>query len=216
MCQGTILLPYPCKQCCPPVIPIANQLHSCRPLMLNKVGQSTNRDKVGLCLFGMKFTAIETKTNHSRCDGVWRHPSCHLTHESSAVLQWFQQLTALLQIFDAKQHRTINQQRWSWGLLVWYEIHILVWLGSMKSWIIGMKSWIFGMHYQLGGSPSNETLFPSMEYQWFGKWLTFSIYIEMNIYQSLLKSSILCITKYWQLMECLEIFCINHSVKCCI
>jgi hypothetical protein len=29
----------------------------------------------------------------------------------------------------------------------------------MKSWIIGMKSWIIGIHYQLGGSPSNETLF---------------------------------------------------------
>jgi hypothetical protein len=33
-----------------------NQLHSCRLLMLNRMGQSTDKDKAGLCLFGMKFT----------------------------------------------------------------------------------------------------------------------------------------------------------------
>jgi hypothetical protein len=38
------------------------QLHSCRPSMLNSVGQSTtNEDKAGLCLFGMKFTVIEKR-----------------------------------------------------------------------------------------------------------------------------------------------------------
>jgi hypothetical protein len=35
------------------------QLHSCRPLMPNSMGQSTDDDKAGLCLFGMKFKAIE-------------------------------------------------------------------------------------------------------------------------------------------------------------
>jgi hypothetical protein len=50
-------------------------------------------------------------------------PSCYLNHESSAILQPFQQSTALLQTFDAEQHGTINQQRPSYAPLVWYEIH---------------------------------------------------------------------------------------------
>jgi hypothetical protein len=64
-------------------------------------------------------------------------------------------------------------------------MHILVGLGAMKSRIIGM-------HYQLGGrvvlDPSNETLLPIVQYQQFGERLTFLIYVEMNIYHSLLKS----------------------------
>jgi hypothetical protein len=50
-----------------------NWLHSCRPKMLNSMGQSMDKDKAGLHLFGMKFTAIERKTNHKICDSVWRH-----------------------------------------------------------------------------------------------------------------------------------------------
>jgi hypothetical protein len=50
-------------------------------------------------------------------------PSHHITHESSAILQRFQLLTAHLQTFDAKQGGTINQQRQSWALLVWCEIN---------------------------------------------------------------------------------------------
>jgi hypothetical protein len=49
-------------------------LHSCcKLLMLNSMGQSTDKDKAGLHLFSMKFTAIERKTNCNRCDSVCRH-----------------------------------------------------------------------------------------------------------------------------------------------
>jgi hypothetical protein len=37
------------------------------------MGQSTDEDKAGLHSFGMKFTAIERKTNRKRCDSVCRH-----------------------------------------------------------------------------------------------------------------------------------------------
>jgi hypothetical protein len=50
-------------------------------------------------------------------------PSRCLNHESSAILQQFQQSTALLQTSDAEQHGTINQQRQSCAPLAWYEIH---------------------------------------------------------------------------------------------
>jgi hypothetical protein len=50
-------------------------------------------------------------------------PSRCLNHESSAILQRFKPSTALLQTFDAEQHGTINQQRQTCDLLVWYEIH---------------------------------------------------------------------------------------------
>jgi hypothetical protein len=38
-----------------------NQLHSCRLLMLNSVGQSSNKDQAGLCLFGVKCTQEEAR-----------------------------------------------------------------------------------------------------------------------------------------------------------
>jgi hypothetical protein len=53
------------------------QLHSCRPLMPNSMGQSTNDDKAGLCLFGMKFTAVkrrQTTKDVIVCEGTFPQP----------------------------------------------------------------------------------------------------------------------------------------------
>jgi hypothetical protein len=72
--------------------------------MPNSVGQSTDNDKAGLCLFGMKFTAVKrrktTKDVIVVCEGT--------SPQSSAVLQRFQLSTALLQTVNAKQCATIN------------------------------------------------------------------------------------------------------------
>jgi hypothetical protein len=72
-----------------------------------------------------------------------------------------------------KSHRKRQGKNNSISLLQWGQesiicMHILVWLGDMKSWVIAM-------HDQLGGSPSNEMLLPIVQYQQFGKWLTFFI-----------------------------------------
>jgi hypothetical protein len=45
--------------------------------MLNSMGQSTNKDEAGVCLFGMKFTTIEKRLTAKDvivCEGTFPLP----------------------------------------------------------------------------------------------------------------------------------------------
>jgi hypothetical protein len=90
---------YPAKAV-PPFGSSNNELHSCRLLIAEKCGQTTDWNRARLpSLFGMKFTQVPSQ--YSKGIGevkvtikVWVHakaPSHHVSHESSATLWLFKQ-----------------------------------------------------------------------------------------------------------------------------
>jgi hypothetical protein len=83
----------------------------------------------------MKFTQVPSQYSHQISEvqaknEVWVHakaPSCHQSCESSATLQFFKQLTALLQTIDCRKawgkQPTGTEQGSAIPLTVQYEIH---------------------------------------------------------------------------------------------
>jgi hypothetical protein len=91
--------------------------------MPNSMGQSTDKDKAGLCLFDMKFIAIERKINHKRCDSVWRHLPAAIFTQAVLSSSNSNNLLHSCRLLMQKQCGTINWQRKCWALLIQYEIH---------------------------------------------------------------------------------------------